>query len=745
MIKAVFLSLGFIFLLAPVVGLSAQNNATDMAVNEGVVRQANTIVLRQKLSDARNVANRGDLAGAAKLYQEAETLAEQIGSGINIERAQAVSGLATTRLALARRAQSQGDYHEADIQVIQVLKVDPKNSSAIAFKNQNDQLIVAMRGRMPDPATLDRIPSVLKDKSDAATLVQDGKLLYEMGKLEEAEAKLVAAMKLDPDNTGAIYYLNLVKQMRYARSESMHSVANADRMVEVQQAWDKPRSGANLSSANPYATTNLIYTGPGRQAIVSKLDRIRLDNVMYDGLPLSEVIRNLSEQSRLRDPEKRGINFLINPNADTSGAAAPAFPGAPGGTTAIDPATGLPAAPVPTGNAGGGETVEVGTVVIKINPALSDVRLADVLDAIVQVADHPIKYTVQDYAIVFSSKGPESPQLSFRTFKVDPNTFYQGLESVSSQSFGSGNSSSGGGGGGGGGGRGGGGGNSGGGGGGNSGGNNNSGALVPVVIAAPGGGGGGGGGNRGGQVGGAQGQGGGGLGNTGGGLRFVTSPLSTSDVSVAVKAFFTALGVDLSSPTKAVFFNDRLGLLFVKATEQDLDTIERAIQVLNQVAPQIHIKARFIDVSQQDDKALGFDWYLGNFINGKVIANGGSAPSLNVPTSPANPLGIFPGNTLASQVAGSATDQLITGGLRDQLGAPALATVTGILTDPNFRVVLKALEQRSGVEQLAEPEVTTTSGRQTQMKATQIITIVTDFNFQGNAGGGGTTTGGTTQ
>jgi len=40
----------------------------------------------------------------------------------------------------------------------------------------------------------------------------------------------------------------------------------------------------------------------------------------------------------------------------------------------------------------------------------------------------------------------------------------------------------------------------------------------------------------------------------------------------------------------------------------------------------VHIKSRFIEVEQIDNKALGFDWYLGNFIHGDVIANGGSAP-----------------------------------------------------------------------------------------------------------------------
>src|ERR1039457_1816741 len=39
--------------------------------------------------------------------------------------------------------------------------------------------------------------------------------------------------------------------------------------------------------------------------------------------------------------------------------------------------------------------------------------------------------------------------------------------------------------------------------------------------------------------------------------------------------------------------------------------------------------------------------------------------------------------------------------------SPSRATVVGILADQNFRVALHALEQRTGVESLAEPEVVT--------------------------------------
>jgi Flp pilus assembly secretin CpaC len=129
---------------------------------------------------------------------------------------------------------------------------------------------------------------------------------------------------------------------------------------------------------------------------------------------------------------------------------------------------------------------------------------------------------------------------------------------------------------------------------------------------------------------------------------------------------------------------------------------------------------------------------------GNVVGNGGSSPSFanqnptynGLPTS----TGYFPGQTTANQIFGSPSDQLITGGLRNTTPAgsstPTIATLTGILTDPNFRVVLHALDQRTGTETLAEPEVVTISGRQTQMRATQILTIITGFNFQQGNGGG---------
>jgi beta-lactamase regulating signal transducer with metallopeptidase domain len=126
---------------------------------------------------------------------------------------------------------------------------------------------------------------------------------------------------------------------------------------------------------------------PGPTQLETKLEAIRFDEVEFDGLPLSEVLKILAERARREDPEEKGVNFLINPNP----------PPTPLG---VDPTTGQPIA-MPM------EHFEVENVSIRFNLALHHVRLRDVLDAIVKVASQPITYTVEEYAVVFSSATPE--------------------------------------------------------------------------------------------------------------------------------------------------------------------------------------------------------------------------------------------------------------------------------------------------------------------------------------------------
>ena len=216
----------------------------------------------------------------------------------------------------------------------------------------------------PDPAA----------SGQANTLVQNGRLLFESGKLSEAEALLDQAVKEDANSLSAHYYLNLIRESRVG-------------------------------------TNSLNSSTSPRRAIVAKLNSIRF-NISFDHLPLTEVVAKLNDEVKRFDPEKHGINFIIiNKNAGSKS------------TGAIDPTTSIPVAALAPA-----EQVDIGRISVNIVPALNDVRLADVLDAIVKVADRPIKYSIEDYGVVFSEKGTnEPPPLYVRIIKMDPSTILDGL------------------------------------------------------------------------------------------------------------------------------------------------------------------------------------------------------------------------------------------------------------------------------------------------------------------------------
>ena len=55
--------------------------------------------------------------------------------------------------------------------------------------------------------------------SSTATMVDDARYLYEMGKLEAAEKKLQIVLQTEPHNAKAHYYLDLVHQAQQAKPQ----------------------------------------------------------------------------------------------------------------------------------------------------------------------------------------------------------------------------------------------------------------------------------------------------------------------------------------------------------------------------------------------------------------------------------------------------------------------------------------------------------------------------------------------
>jgi len=437
--------------------------------------------------------------------------------------------------------------------------------------------------------------------------------------------------------------------------------------------------------------TRTQIAASGRKGVLAKLEAIRLNHVAFDNLRLSEVVNYLRDESKKRDPEGKGINFLMMPY---TGEPSPA---------AIDPATGVT---VPTTQA---EPTDINAVGIRIVPSLDDVRMIDVLDAIIKVADKRIRYSIEDYGVSFRLAASEGAAPLFsRTFRVDPNTFAQGLESVVGVSVGNFQT--------------------GGQGGGGQQGNNS--VTVPRVQVTPNGSGGAGG------PGGAQGN--------GGGISGVTRP-TTMITPQSINQFLSNAGVKLSPP-KSAFYNDRTGTLFVHASLNELDAVESALSATSFKSAQLSPAAQS-GATETKPPPLGGLPNVGGTSSRTaevVVASSPAESNQNAKNtdrvakqvqhlSPAPPQINIKARFV--EIAKGKTQKALS-----DLGWPERTTpnsegdtnacLSQVLTEPEFRVILHALEQRDGTDVLTTANITTLSGRQAQIQAVDMQTILLKVNPQ---------------
>ncbi|MDB6018358.1 MAG: TonB domain/peptidase domain protein [Pedosphaera sp.] len=190
------------------------------------------------------------------------------------------------------------------------------------------------------------------------------------------------------------------------------------------------------------AQTHLTHTNSARQNILAQLDQIRIDATQFNGLPLSEVIKDLNELAKSNDPNQIDIKFFFGrktasaANGVDTGTEAPAtrFP-----YPAVDPATGLPISsgsnadngadepaprfPYPTVDPATGlpiASTDADTIIVKLPPALTNATLANVLEAITQGASPPVKFSILDTNVVFSLKYPAARPESKAHIVVKP-------------------------------------------------------------------------------------------------------------------------------------------------------------------------------------------------------------------------------------------------------------------------------------------------------------------------------------
>lgn len=198
--------------------------------------------------------------------------------------------------------------------------------------------------------------------------------------------------------------------------------------------------------------------------------------------------------------------------------------------------------------------------------------------------------------------------------------------------------------------------------------------------------------------------------------------------------------------------------LVVKNTPDNIDLIDSLVDATVGVKPtQINIQTKFLEVSQNNINELGFDWLLGPLSIGGGTYMAGGDQNIGAGVYPFSTTGTNDmtrglrsgtGVTPESAVTVNSVDALLAqnlglgGGL---LGpAPALFGISGIFTNPQFQVLIRALDQKRGIDLMSAPSVTTKSGQRANIKISRRFLYPTQFTppevpgttNSGSSGGG---------
>ena len=712
-------------------------------------------------------------------------------------------GLSRIQLQKARDAMQARDYDEAVIAITELEAWMPEVESTEVFmaqaadlKRQVEKARSTIKQGSPSRDTITRLSEIRGNKREIDRLLRDGMILYDAKDYETAYPYFERVIYLDPLNDRAEHYLKRIHRMRILVTDKRREQLFREKVNEVNQMWIDDNRRHNLPVPNPYyrgpkgLNIDTLPTGGGAGGIMpkfqssvqpnlgaakihQKLSTIRVPEIKpLNGLTLLEVVNLLDQAVRDADPERQGVNFRINTTIPWN-LRQPQFQ-ADGPRPRVND-NGLPVLPdIKSDDSVSRETdsaeasvkrapktmVHVteaskevvdpeGIIIRGLTTPLRELTVGELLEAISDSFSVPIKHEVSGFGVTFSYRGPEVEEQFTRTFKVNPHTFLQGLgvptanldgfkapgivlTPVKPQDFGHPTPGSVG--------------------------MNpmmNGNVQMPRVqmpnvqstnggiyqkqvngnddrvyygIAPPGGGG-------------APGCGGApGGGAPGGGQGLLQATAASQAIENLLRNTYQ-LNV-------RVFFNDRRGIMLVRGPLSDLDMVEQILDVFNASPPQVKMEAKYAEIEYDTNQALGFDWFLGNsrLLGDKVIAAPGTAPTYIGEPSRNNPSGFFPypGTLQVDQFVPSpnsirprSTDGHITSNMK-QHGNPML-TLTGILTDPQFRMVLSAMDQNEGVQVLSSPSIITVSGRPAQLNVQDqryLVTGVTPAFTPGMMGGG---------
>ncbi len=220
---------------------------------------------------------------------------------------------------------------------------------------------------------------------------------------------------------------------------------------------------------------------------------------------------------------------------------------------------------------------------------------------------------------------------------------------------------------------------------------------------------------------------------------------------VGAQDFLEKSGVPFP-PGASASFDKGNSRLVVTNTDENLDAVDTFVsQILSKATKQVLIRVTRLEINENTLNELGLDILMGQFnLTNRLFGGGGTYGTKGTPTSPVldypfmDPA-IAAGNSVP-------TGQLpLTGGLRgasdinstpsinsllqgDRYAAqpsklsPGIFGLVGQFTDPQFQIVVRALDQRKGADLSSSIEVVVKSGQIAKASAVREFIWPTDYD-----------------
>jgi type II secretory pathway component GspD/PulD (secretin)/tetratricopeptide (TPR) repeat protein len=629
---------------------------------------------------------------------------------------EAVEGFCKSGVVLAEARIAEGRYADAEAILSELLsdRYDPKCRAA-------QELYAHLR--QPGYFNKTMSPTFIEKVEQVKQLLTEADGFYQSGRYDLAMKRYDQVLVLDPYNTAARKGQEKINNTKYKYGEEAYNETRSRQLWQVEKAWEQPvrRYGQTGEPVAIGAQRNL----GGTAQVSNKLNTIIIPRLEFRDASLREAVDFLREQAVENDPAtegKRGVNIVIPPSlaiqrivTPPAGVSpAPAGTGAPAtAPVGAPPAGAPPAAANRPGNLPAAPPPERGNITIELN----QIPLGEALRYIANQAG--LKVKVEPYAVSLVPRTEQSGDLLVKRYRVPPE-FFGGPLDVGyylEGSLGAGQGGAGG-----------------------------SAQPAPVAENVV-------------QKEAVSYQTASGVG-TGAGATSQSNLLQGTSTTrqhllndrqlvgrADAKTMLQSMGVQFPTITlpdgrgdaASATFWPHSGVLIVRNTQDNLDMVDALVDQANLSQPkQVEIESKFVEINQNNLKELGFDWLLGPFsLNGKVFGSGGTAGN-GAPLNPANfpfvdpvtnqPIGQNPvtsGNRNGDfAISANALDALLVPGLGQVAGAaPGIFGLAGVFTNPQFQVVIRALNQKKGIDLLSAPKVTTKSGQRA------IIEVVREFRY----------------